>query len=196
MNFQIEVNRFDELRAALKKMATPGHIHTAVRPAAEMAGFTATSMLRDNAPVGHNEPDYTVTRRDGTTFTVSHGRPSARLNLGTLSDQWGEPDLENLENGVSFTAISTAPHMKFILEGTRQHDIPKKVPGPMSFWWEKQGDYVTTPWNLLQSFHKDPQKPSDFVERTLAGSLTNEIATQLDTGISNILTPLRNFYKA
>lgn len=194
MNFQIEVNHFDELKAALAKMATPGHIHSAVRPAAEMAGFTTTSMLRDNAPVGHNEPDYTVTRRDGTTFTVSHGRPSARLNLGTLSDQWGEPDLENLDNGVSFTAISTAFHMKFILEGTEEHDIPKKVPGPMSFWWAKQGDYVTTPWNLPQSFTKKTQPPSNFVEKTLDGGLINEIATQLDTGIQNILEPLKRFY--
>lgn len=194
MSFHVEIDRLDELKRALSCMASPAFIHSQIRPIAEVAGYQATSALRDNAPVGKVEPDYTITRRDGSTFTVSHGRPSARLGLGVLSDQWSEPELENMENGVSFTAISTAPHMKFILEGTRGHDIPKRVPGPMSFWWHKQGDYVTTPWNLPQSFHKDPQRPSDFVEQTLARGLENDIATHLDSGIHAILKPLKEFY--
>ena len=198
MGFIEELNRFEELAAALRLMASPGHIQTALRPIAERSGDIATAELKKNAPDGSRwtEPDYTVTRRSGTTFTTSHGRPSIRLKLGILADQWGEPDIENIEGGVSFTVMSAAPQMDWLLRDLEPYTISKQVPGPMSFYSFTRGIQFTTRWNFPYTIDRKARQHSNFVEDTLERGLENQIASQLDPGLSNIVKPLQDFYRS
>ena len=194
MGFIEELNRFEELAAVLRLMASPGHIQTALRPIAERSGYIATQMIRDEAPVGTEEPGYTVTKRSGLTYSVNHGRPSVRMGLGVLSDQWAEPEIDYIEGGVSFTVMSTAPHIGILLEGSPPHDIPKKTPGPMSFWSFREGEPVVFGWNYPFIIGHPGFPPRDFVEKAERAGMEQSILSQLDPGLLNIVKPLTDFY--
>ena len=188
-----DVNRLVELQQALGEMRARNNVKDSLRGPATVAALKANDSLAKHAPVGKVEPDYYI-EQFGRKNKVSHGRPSIRLFGTTLAKAWNSPRIEDDGDGVLFSITSSAPHMAFIMDGTKGHDIPKRTPGPMSFYSFANGRPFTSFW--FKSFvaeHPGTEK-SNFVEEALNSGLESDIGDQLLNGLRISFRPLDKYF--
>lgn len=132
-------NRIGTLRQIIDALDSQPAKQTRATKFARLMASEMLAKLRQEAPVGTVEPDYTYTR-GGQTFTVSHGRPSLRQHGVTLESSWANPEISSIKDGANFSISSKAPHMEFLIgegvnRGSRQ--IPSSG-GPVSFFWLRE----------------------------------------------------------
>lgn len=124
------VNKIPQLRQALTTMSSERAAGRVLRQMASPAGQKLVRAIRKRAPVGSVEPDLDIERADGSSFTISRGRPSLRLHGVTLDSQWGVPEIDPIERGISLSIGSTAPHIGYVIDATTA-----KTRGPNAFHW-------------------------------------------------------------
>ena len=195
MSYKEKLNRFSELTQALEQMSQSTHVQQSLRPVAETAGQRSLAELRQAAPVGKLEPNYEAVRSDGSTYTISHGRPSLRLHGSSLASNWGAPEIQTQDNGVSFTILSNAPHMGLLLAGSPAHPIQKQSEQPLSFYSFSQNTPIIYGLFTEATINHPGFSPSTFVEDTLARGLRNETRQLLTRGVDNIRKPLTQFFR-
>lgn len=193
MSYQ-DTNRFMELRKALQRMASPANVRQSLRGPATVAGLRATEQIKKNTPVGRVEPSYPIVRPSGSRVIISHGRPSLRLFGVTLANAWNAPQVNDDGDSVTFTVTSSAPHMKFLIDGTPGHDIPKRTPGPMSFWSFAHGGAFISKWDEPFIARHPGIMPSGMVKTSLMNGLEKDINQQQAIGLKNTAKPLNEFF--
>lgn len=131
-------NRIPELIKRLDKVSSERNLRQFVTGTGSAIGDRVLMHLRRNQPVGETEPSYQT--RKGRT--ISHGRPSHRL-FGAGSDigsSWLDPEVTATGVGGEVVVVSTAPHIKYVIDGTEKHGykIPTQPTG-VSFFHLKSG---------------------------------------------------------
>lgn len=184
-SFTVTTNRIAELRNTLKLLQDSRHKQESLKPAAETSAnvFLVEAMKR--APVGRVEPNYSIRKRDGKLFTISHGRPSLRQHGATLRQGWVQPDIQPTSKGVSFAIRSVAPQIAILLTGSPRHTIPTLT----SFWWFAQG--LAGIYSRIDhpGFPRNP-----FIDETVKVKRPFMLA-KFREGVAAVMAPLRMFFK-
>lgn len=190
-----DINRLNELRQALLNTSSQANVQEGLRPATALSAAQAKESLARHAPVGKREPDYTIPGYGGSIRAkVSHGRPSIRLFGMTLAEGWAEPTINDIDDGQEFVITSIAPHMRFLVQGTPAHSIPKQTPGPMSFWSFRENAPFISHWFLAFAANHPGMAKSNFIQVALASGLEQTIGQNLLSGLKRVARPITDFF--
>jgi hypothetical protein len=185
------------MRRAIAATASQRNIQRSLQPSATLSALQAKEDLKNHAPVGREEPEYDIPAGwdpGSSGAHVAHGRPSRRLFGTTLAESWTNPVVEDIEDGQSFTVMSSAPHMEYLLRDIPRHSIPKRTPGPMSWWSFRDGGAFISHWSIAFAATHPGTMKSDFVMQALAHGLENKIETNLLSGLQRSFRPVDIFF--
>lgn len=187
------VNRIPGLIKQLDRVGSRKSTEAFVLKLGEAIGARVLMHLRKNQPVGESEPSYTTKKGR----TISHGRPSHRL-FGAGSDigsSWLDPEVAVTADGGETVIVSTAPHIKYVMDKTKSHPI--SGPRGLSFWWG-----APLRWNPVPAPGPGPRYYSQishpgtiadpFVDKSIEDSRPENLE-ELRTRMREAWQPVRSF---
>lgn len=135
MSYTVVKDRFPELRRAFSQFRSKSQQKTILRKFATFAGKRLSTMFLNVTPDGAKwiEPTY----ESPAGASIVHGRPSIRQHGMTLAKSWGDTEISDTYDGVSFLLGTHTAQMGILLTGAGEHPIPRS--GQITFWHHKSG---------------------------------------------------------